>query len=340
MKVYKNLDFKLDNTAVSLGKFDGIHAGHRLLLNNIMNQKGLSPSVFTFDAPSSDEIPDSGEINTSNLNILNVNITNGENSIQTGCATENDVQRRYIYTEKEKEYLLETAGIENMVSFGFNEALKNMDAEIFIKEILIKRMNTRYICVGEDFRFGKGRSGSVHTLKRLAAQYNYDIDICQKLRYESKEYQRTRTISSTLIRSLIKKGCIDEANILLTKPYMYKGKVLRGKQIGRTISFPTVNMAVAPGRVVPPSGVYATHTVINGITYQSVSNLGTKPTIGNNEINIETHIIDFNQQVYGEEIEVYIDGFIRKEMKFENVEKLKSQIQRDVQAVKQTPKSS
>lgn len=287
MKIITGLDFKLKDSSVSLGKFDGIHRGHRFLLQEVMKQKELIPTVFTF---------------------------------------ENNASVSKIYTQKEKNQILDGIGIAREVIFPFNETTKNMSPEEFIRDILVERMDVRHICVGTDFHFGKNRQGDIHTLEAYQEKYGYSLTTVPKLRDAVGDI-----ISSTLIRSLMDEGKIERANELLGAPYFVTGEVVHGNALGRTIQVPTANLITQADKKLLPNGVYATTVCIGKKRYGGMTNIGRKPTIGEYAVGVETYIMDFDEEIYGQEIQVFFHHFIRAEKKFDSVTLLKQQLEKDKQ---------
>lgn len=284
MKIITGLNFKMENSSISLGKFDGIHLGHRLLLSKIMEKKQYVPTVFTFQM---------------------------------------NEEMSKIYTQQEKNQLLREIGIQREVIFPFNADTKNMSPENFISEILVKRMDAKFVCVGRDFRFGRNREGDVHTLEQYQEKYQYQLEIVDKLTYDQE------IISSTRIRSLMEKGQIATVNRLLGTPYFLMGKVLHGNALGRTMDMPTANILPESGKILLPFGVYATTVKIDNKMYFGVTNVGKKPTVGDYLAGVETYIMDFHEDIYDKEIQVYFHEFLRPEQKFENIDLLKKQIEAD-----------
>ncbi len=284
MERIDTLAFRLERSAVCLGKFDGIHRGHRLLLKKVCEKEGTVPTVFTLSMR-----PDAEK----------------------------------IYDQREKDRILAGLGIRREVVFPFDRETKNMLPEEFIREILVRRMDVRYICVGADFHFGKNRMGDVSTLEKFQSVYGYELEIVPKLR------EGDSVISSTLIREYMERGEIKKANRLLGEPYFIQGRVAHGQEIGRTLDFPTANLEPAAGKKLPRQGVYATTVSIGDAVFSGVTDVGTKPTVGKFSIGVETCILDFDGNLYGKEITVSFHDFLRDEVRFESVEKLREQIERD-----------
>lgn len=291
MEILDGLDFHLKNSAVSLGKFDGIHRGHRLLLEKILGQDRYSPTIFTFGAAQGNGI----------------------------------MPAQQIYSKKEQGMILEKLGIEREIIFPFNEETKNIPAEEFVRDILVRKIDAKLICVGEDFHFGKKRLGDVELLSRLADQYGYELQVCPKLTCDDE------IISSTRIRWELSTGKLHKVNELLGEPYFIYGKVVHGNALGRTIGMPTANMELEPGKVLPVFGVYATTVEIEGRQYGGVTNIGLKPTVGAEHATVETLLLDFSGDLYGKEIAVRFHHFLRREKKFAGIEQLREQMEKDRQ---------
>lgn len=292
MEILKGINFKIKNSAVSLGKFDGIHQGHRLLLQEILEKNAGVPTVFTFEMP--------------------------ENAGRTG-----DSFRQQIYSQREKDRILENIGIRREILFPFNEATRQMSPKEFIEKILHDAMDAGLVCVGEDFHFGKDRSGDVALLQKYAEKYQYQLKVFPKLRIDGD------VVSSTGIRSLLQKGKLERANRLLGEPFFFMGEVIHGNALGRTLQMPTANIKPESGKLLPPAGVYASRVTVGDQTYPAVSNLGYKPTVGTNSVSLESYLFDFHQDIYGEEIRVSFYRFLRPEQKFADLEALQKQMLQD-----------
>jgi len=315
MKIIKDIDnLDIVRTIVTLGKFDGNHIGHTLLFNtairikneNIDNQKDdeqLSVVIFTFDIPVS-KIVNNKEINS-------------------------------IYTTEERLLHHYSEGIDYLVIFPFNETTRNMSPEDFVVDVLVNKLHVHTIVVGEDFCFGKNRSGNVDTLKYLGEKYLFNVSALKKVMYKPSDYDTPQEVSSTLIKEELLKGNIEDANNMLGEPFHIKGKVVYGKQLGQKIGFPTINVEVSEDKLLPPNGVYATKTVIKGKEYLGITNIGTRPTFDDGENrSVENNLFDFSQDVYGEIAEVRFYKFIRPETKFDSPDDLVREINDNVETVK------
>lgn len=290
---------KTKKCAVALGLFDGVHLGHRAVLNLALEQKknGLTPAVFTF-SPSAVLRKTSG-------------------------------QDGYIYTHIHKYSLLAEYGFsENIYSARFEEVC-GLTGEEFAKNILENHFNAEIVCCGNDFRFGKNASCNVEDLRCFGEKYGFEVQTADDIKFDGI------IVSSSEIRRLLLNGEIERANRLLGMPYRISGTVIHGNEIGRTINFPTLNQEYSDGQLVPKYGVYFTLTEIDGVRYPSVTNVGVKPTIeGQRSPLAETHVLDFSDNLYGRNVEVEFCKFIRSEMKFSSVDELKKQISKDISAVR------
>lgn len=290
------------NSIVTLGKFDGNHIGHQLLFNTTIDLKkqksGYKAVIFTFDVHVS-------------------KVINNEN-VQT------------IFSHEEKTFKEYEDNIDYVVEFPFNNETKNMSPESFVKDILVDKLDTKDIVVGVDFCFGKDRKGNVSLLKEYGKKYNFNIHALNKVKYNNNE------VSSTLIKQELVKGNLEDVNIMLGNPFSIKGNVLHGKHFGHTIGFPTVNFIVPDEKIMPPNGVYATKTIIGEKEYLSITNVGTRPTFDDGDKRtVETNIFDFDDDIYGQNVEVRFYKYIRPEKKFEDIDKLKSEIEKNAQYVRE-----
>ena len=284
-----------EKTAVTLGKFDGLHRGHKKLLNQVLRKReeGYCSAIFTFDMPPK-------------------NVLRGTNG-------------RMILTNEERTMLLKKYGVDILFECPFTKEIAGMDPEQFVVDILIEQMNAGYIVVGSDFKFGHERSGDIYLLDRLSRKYNFKLLVLAKEQYEGRD------ISSTYIREVLKEGQMELATTLLGYPYFVTGEVVKGKQLGRTLGVPTMNQLPRENKLLPPNGVYASRMVLDGKTYNSMTNIGVRPTVEDTQVrNVETYIFDFSEDVYGRDAKVELLSFERPEMKFDSVEVLKAQLNEDM----------
>lgn len=297
MEYIKGSAFRLDSTSVTLGKFDGIHLGHRKLIEEVKKSEGLKSVLFTFD-----------------LNPLNL-------------FSEKEI--KLIYTNEERKNLLLHSGLDFLIDYPFSKEMADMKPEIFIEEVIFKKLGAKKIIVGTDFRFGKDREGDIQLLEKRKKDYGYELLAIDKLMKDGME------ISSTYARKLLKNGEIIFVNELLGRPYHILETVIHGRNLGHTIGMPTINQKPDKTKLLPPFGVYASITEIEGKKYKGITNIGVKPTIGESFTGVETWLFDFNKDVYGKTAKVCLYDFIRAEMKFSNLEELKNQVNLDVIKVKE-----
>ena len=291
-----NVDFKLKNSAVTLGKFDGLHLGHQLLMEQVIASKkqGYRAVMFSF-------LYHPGNLFSRK-------------------------EFELIYTEEEKLHKLRSSGMDVLVSYPFTEETKNIEPEDFIRDVLVGKLDAKLIVVGKDYRFGRKRRGDIHMLKELENTYGYRVIACEKKRWNDT------TISSSAIRKELSLGNMESVNAMLGQTYSIIGQVLHGRKIGRTLGMPTTNIIPPTNKLLPPCGVYATKTLIDSTYYPGVTNIGYKPTVGEGELKgVETFLFDFDQDLYGKEIEVELYHFQRPELKFASLEELKERMQEDIE---------
>lgn len=303
--ITKTLDFKIEEpTAVTLGKFDGLHRGHELLMRTVLeySQKYKVASVaFTFDMPPRNRVE--------------------------------EIVANVLTTNDEKQYIFEKQGIDYLIECPFTQEVMSMDPEAFIAWIATA-LNMKFVVVGDDFRFGYKRAGDYHTLQQYEERYGYKTIVLDKLK------DSNRDISSTYVREKIADGNIRKANELLGYHYFIKSEILHGKKLGRRIGIPTINMILPMNKLLPPNGVYVTEVLVDDKTYMGVTNVGCKPTVSEEYIvGVETYIDNFNQDLYGEKIVVSFLEFIRPEMKFGSIEELKAQMESDIMVARKCYKN-
>lgn len=287
--------FQIDKPAVvTLGKFDGLHRGHQKLLGEMsrFRNRGYCTAVFTFET-------------------------------SPGTFMRGKPQTM-ITTNAERRFNLEQAGIDYLVEYPFNREVSRMPAENFVSEVLVGQMNAKAIVSGKDFHFGYERRGDVELLQRLAVKYGFQMVPVEKAMDGNRE------ISSTYIREELARGNIEKANELLGYSYMIHGLVVHGLRLGSRLGFPTVNILPKKQKHLPAFGVYLSQTIIDGRRYNSITNIGKKPTIeGENPAGVETYIYDLDENLYDKWIEVCLLGYIRPERKFSGMEELKEQVLSD-----------
>lgn len=291
MKITTYEKIQLDKSAVALGKFQGLHLGHMLLLDKIAalsSEEGLTSVVFTIHVPS----------------------------------------EGMIYTDSERFGILEKKGIDAAVECEFSKEFAAMQPEEFVRDILVNKLHAAYVVVGKDFKFGYNRQGDIDRLVQFGIKYDFRVVAFDKLSIDG------RVVSSSYIRELIEEGDVAGASKHMGRLYSVTGQVVHGKELGRTIGFPTVNMHPVEGKLLPPFGVYETEAVIDGIFYRSITNIGDNPTVKEDgSVSIETHILDYSGDLYDRELTVCFRRFIRPEIKFHSVDELKKQIDLDKKSI-------
>ena len=291
--------FHIDEpTALTIGKFDGLHRGHEKLLSILLDKQkeGLRSVVFTFDIPPR-------------------RLTEGEG-------------QKVLSTNSERQALFAERGIDYLVQCPFTPEIMCMEPEDFV-DWIVTSLNVKSIVVGEDCRFGHNRRGDHRLLAQLAGRYGYGLQVVEKLRFEGRD------ISSTYIREEISKGNMEIAEQLLGHPYSIDGIVETGNQIGRTIGIPTANIVAEPLKLLPPFGVYAAAIDIHGERFYGIANIGRKPTIrpkhGDcNPVGVEMHIFHFNEDIYRELVRISFYVYERPEIKFGSISDLQAQIKKDI----------
>lgn len=288
----------LENCVVVLGNFDGIHKGHLTLLDKakeVAKVNNLKTAFFTFHPHPTHVLP-----------VKEVEL---------------------ISSDDEKQHIAEQEGIDYYIQFPFTFETMSMEAEDFIKEILIKHIGVKAIVVGEDYKFGKGRKGNIEMLKHHEDDYGYKLYALEKLALGD------RIVSSTWIREVISEADMEKAKELLGREYFITGTVVKGAQLGRKIGFPTANIKPIEHKKLPKHGVYISKIDVKGKTFYGLTNVGTKPTIDVNltEVLVESFIYDFDEDIYGEQINVKFCKYIRTEDIFETLDDLIVQMKDDEQ---------
>lgn len=288
--------FHMDGpSAVSLGKFDGLHRGHQKLIGRVLSKKqqGLASVIFTF--------------------------AQNPTRMLSGLSGQN------IITNEERRCLLEEAGVDRLLECPFVPELSHMEPETFIRDVLCAQLHAAFVAVGEDFRFGHQRKGDADILKKMGILYGFHVEVVEK------EKSHGRDISSTYIREALHEGNIPLANELLGYRYFVSGEVLHGRQIGRTLGLPTTNLLPQSEKLLPPNGVYLTKTLLDDDYYYGITNIGYKPTVGGEtQKGVETFLFDYSGDLYGRHLTVEFLEYERPEQKFKSLEELKARILSDV----------
>lgn len=284
-----------EETAVAIGKFDGIHLGHQKLIQEIMDsrKRGLKTVIFTFSPPPAVVL-----FGQPNLELTSLG---------------------------EKRLLFEKMGIDYLIEFPLDKITIAIEPERYLREYLAEKIRAKYIVAGTDISFGDKGTGNIETLCRFAKELSYDVKVIDKVCIDGLE------VSSTVIREFVGAGNIRKAAEFLGNPYFIAGKVKHGAGLGRTLGFPTVNLVPHADKLLPPKGVYYSKVLVEGREYRGITNIGTKPTVDNSKaMGVETYIYDFQKDVYGKNIVVALLDFKREERKFQDVEALKAQLRLDI----------
>lgn len=304
MKIYHNMEMITETfpcPCVTIGNFDGVHVGHQQLFATVKekaNKHNGTSVAITF-----------------NPHPLQVLLPDGIKLIST-C--------------EQKAELIEAAGIDVLIVIPFTKDFAKTTADTFVKNFLIDTLHIKELVVGYDYAFGKGRGGNIDFLKSQGEQFGFPVTVVEA------HYTEDQLVSSTRIRQLVKNGEMAMARTLLGRNYQIRGTVQVGKQRGgKLIGFPTANLKFNEEDLVPQHGVYVAQVVYGGRCYGGVLNIGYNPTFGEDKLVAETHIFDFNEDIYGQPIRVNLLKFLRGEVKFDGVKALAEQIAEDVTVAKQ-----
>ena len=296
MIVYKNLNIKKihRNSVLAIGNFDGLHIGHQKVLKEERQKakkKKLKFGVITFEP-----VP---------TMFFNKNIKNHR-----------------INSFNQKIYFLKKIKLDFLIVINFNKAFSNLSAENFVTKILFEKLKSKYIFISKNFRFGRKRLGDIKTLKNFEKKYSYKILVTTP--YKKKD----KIVSSSLIRKIIQKGKIQEAERLLGRPWSVEGEVIKGEQRGRIIGFPTCNIELN-SYTLPKLGVYSVWVQINNLKKRGIANIGYRPTFNGKSLLLEVNIFGIKRNLYKKILKVSFINFIRAEKKFKNINQLKTQIKKD-----------
>lgn len=299
MQVISNEDFNKFNinpVVMAIGTFDGLHLGHKSVIMKtieIAEEKKLFSGVYTF-------IPHP-------LKIINPSMA-----------------PLALVSREQKINLFDKLGVNYYFEQFFTKEFSRIDFKTFVKEVLIDKLNVKHIVVGEDFKFGYKSKGNVKVLEKMGKEQGFSVT-----GVETKVF-RSRRVSSTLIRKLIKKGEVDKVPAYLGRYYQIDGRVTQGKGIGKKLGFPTANIVPVTDYTLPPNGVYAVFVYYKGKKYKAIANFGIKPTFNDSEYTIEVHIFDIIDNLYGEKLTIELVDFIREEMTFDSIDDLVEQIKKDI----------
>lgn len=305
MEIFTSLnDIKINSkTAVALGTFDGIHLGHKVILEEALNAARGDNSkslCFTFS-----NIP---------FNFIMDRDENDPHAI------------KYIASNEEKISIMKKMGFDYLANIPFDESMMKMRAKTFFHDILINTLNASFISVGFNYTYGARAEGRADDLIDEGKREGIKVMVHDAVCVDGD------VVSSTLIREMILKGEVDRVSNYLGRTYGFKGRVEHGKKIGSRMGFPTVNIIAPWNKVLPPNGVYFSTMELDGSIYNSISNIGVKPTVGPADKTIETYIFDFNDETYGKEVIVKFEKFLREEIHFDSKLQLHKQIEKDCES--------
>lgn len=304
MKVYNHIEeYKgATNAAVTTGTFDGVHIGHQKILKRLIevakNANGESVLLTFHPHPR--------------------------------LVLQSDIDLQLLNTQREKIKRLELAGIDHLIIHPFTKQFSRLSSMEFVRDILVERIGTKKLVIGYDHHFGRNREGSFEHLVEYGPTYGFDVEEISALDIDHVN------VSSTKIRTALLEGDLETAATYLSYNYEFSGKVIQGKQIGRSIGFPTANVDLQSShKLIPADGVYAVHVKINNSLHYGMLNIGLRPTVSNeNTKSVEVNIFDFKEELYGTEITVILQHRVRNEQRFRSVNDLKSQLEKDKQACK------
>lgn len=287
----------LSACALTIGNFDGVHLGHQAIIQKVVKRAKVLgvPSVVISFSPTPQQF-----------------FGKTQATLSSFC---------------QKQQKLAALGVDIHLIIRFNQQLAEQSAEAFVEQLLVQQLGAQYCLIGDDFRFGAGRSGDFDLLTSLGKQHGFEVENTHSIKLEGGR------ISSSNIRQCLSQGQFEQAEAMLGAPFSVEGKIISGQQLGRTIDFPTINVAIKRRRS-PVLGVFAVRVQLGNTWHQGVCNVGTRPTVGGQGVLAEAFIFNFDQQVYGEHAKIVFVHKIRAEQKFDSFEALKAQIGRDVEAAK------
>ncbi|WP_291865589.1 bifunctional riboflavin kinase/FAD synthetase [Maribacter sp.] len=279
--------------AITIGTFDGVHIGHKKIVNRLISnakELGLVPTVLTF-------FP------------------------HPRMVLQKDAEIKLLNTIEERGVILEQLGLEQLIIHPFTMDFSRLSATEFVRDLLVNQLHTKKIIIGYDHRFGRNRNANITDLRAFGTTFNFDVE-----EIPAQEINEV-SVSSTKIRRALEEGNITTANKYLGYNYMLTGVVKKGKGLGRQIQFPTANIKIEEKyKLIPKNGVYVVQSTIGGKRISGMMNIGFNPTVEGKEQSIEVHFFDFNQDLYEQKIQIDILGWIREEKKFESLDALKEQL--------------
>lgn len=285
-----------NHSIVTIGTFDGVHIGHQKIINRVINlgkEKGLKSVVLTF-------FP------------------------HPRMVLQKDSKLKLLNTIEEREAILTKLGLDQMVTKTFTKDFANLSAEDFVKTVLVDALHAKYIIIGYDHKFGKNRSADIHDLKTFGKEFGFEVEEISAQDVEDV------AVSSTKIRKAIQEGDIETATAFLGNPFFLTGTVIKGKGLGKQIGFPTANIHISVDyKLIPKDGVYVVKGIIKGKTVSGMMNIGTNPTVDGEHHSLEVHFFDFDEDIYGQSIQIEFLKRLRDEQKFDSLKSLTDQLKKD-----------
>lgn len=296
MELYNSSLSSTNPTVVTIGTFDGVHIGHQKIIEQLVNTAlldGLKSCVLTF-------FP------------------------HPRMVLQKDANIRLINTIDERKHLLEKAGVDFLFVKKFDKEFSRLDAEDFVKKLLVETLNAKKVIIGYDHRFGRNRSADINDLRNFGENYGFSVEEIPMQDVEDV------AVSSTKIRKALDNGDIETANRFLGYPFMLTGKVVKGKQLGEKLGFPTANIYIEePYKLIPKHGAYIVKSIIDNRTIYGMMNIGLNPTVNGDKESIEIHLFNFNKNIYNQKLQIGILHRIRDEKQFDSLEDLKNQLLKD-----------
>ena len=293
---------QLSYPVVTSGTFDGVHIGHQKILKRVIERarekNGQSVVITFWPHPRLVLFPEDNKL-------------------------------KLLSTIEERIEQLRSFGIDYLLIIPFTKEFSRTSSRSFITDILVKALNTKLLVIGYDHRFGKNREGSFENLKARSAQYGFEVEEIPRQDVDDVG------VSSTKIRKALENGDIETANLYLGRHYTLTSVVVEGDKIGRTIGYPTANLAMPePHKLIPFNGVYAVYASVEGKRYPAMMNIGLRPTVSGKNLTLEVHLLDFNQDIYGKSITIEFVEHLRNEKMFSGLDELKDQLARDESATR------
>lgn len=289
-------------SVVTIGTFDGVHIGHKAILNRLVQtakKENLDSAVLTFFPHPRMVLQQNSEI-------------------------------KLINTINERISLLEKTGLDHVIIHPFTKEFSRMTASEYVEDILVNGLNVKKVIIGYDHRFGRNRTANIENLKEFGKIFDFEIE-----EISAKEIDDV-AVSSTKIRNALNRGDVETANNYLNYEFMISGEIVKGKAIGRTINYPTANLHLEENyKLIPKNGVYIVKSKIDQNDIFGITSIGTNPTVGGIDKTIETHFLDFDQDLYGKTITIEFLKFIRDEAVFDSIDQLKKAIAQDEAIAKQ-----